>query len=111
MPDHCTTLPLAVRVCTPEWASTVPVETVEWDAGLTVVVELTQDVADCVAGRDRCEAQTAQLRSYMQSRVVLLAETQAALDRCQAAQVGPDPAGAWVLGLIAVVGVAARWWR
>lgn len=108
MPDSCVTAPLAVRICTPEWSTPMPVRVAEWDAGLVVDVGLPDEATECVHGLARCEAESTQLRAYMQSRQTLLAETQAALDRCQAAQVQPDLGSAWVLGVLVLGGVMVR---
>lgn len=68
-------------------------------------------LAECEASVDSVTSSLEQTQAFLRSRMNLLAETQAALDRCQAAQVAPDPAGAWVLGGLALLGVAARWLR
>lgn len=133
MPQVCTSLPLSVEVCTPSYGSAERIDFVEWDAGLKIDVQpvvvhhpcddinaqraaCERDLTECevtLEGTQReaatCGQSLEQSRAWAQSRVALLTRTQAELDRCLNEQ--SDPAGAWVLGALAVCGVVARWKR
>lgn len=129
MPD-CATLPVAVEVCTPEWAAVESLRMHEWQGRLVVSVDPVRvDTSMCddamarasscereldaiEARTDACEGQLVSTAGLLRSSQQTVQAMRVELQRCLIGQQQPaDPAGAWVLGALAVGAVAMRWIR
>lgn len=113
MPDNCITAPIALEICTPDWATADRLHLIEWEAGLVVdldpIIAYAENCGDdyiasqemlstCVESRDQAHLTVAHLRGELREC------------RYELSQEIVDPSGAAGLGL-AVALIAFGAWR
>lgn len=81
------------------------------DTGEGIECSVSMQPTPIVAEQAAFQVRIDELEQQLTMQTTMLRATQQRLAECRQREVEPDLSSAWVLGGLALLGVAARWWR